>query len=195
MIQGENMINYPNGKKHKQSAIKTNTAGRGMTLENDLNTSNAYFLQENIANIHKKPTPIQIVNVDYPKRSAAKITEAYFKLQSTTDYNGVYKGKAIDFEAKECAGKSFPLKSIHQHQIKHLESVIHHGAIAFVIIRFTKIDVTFFVKASDIINIYKNQDNSRKSIPYQWFCDNCITIPFNLLVPVNYIKVLDTLYF
>ena len=101
MIQGENMINYPNGKKHKQSAIKTNTAGRGMTLENDLNTSNAYFLQENIANIHKKPTPIQIVNVDYPKRSAAKITEAYFKLQSTTDYNGVYKGKAIDFEAKE----------------------------------------------------------------------------------------------
>ena len=77
MIQGENMINYPNGKKHKQSAIKTNTAGRGMTLENDLNTSNAYFLQENIANIHKKPTPIQIVNVDYPKRSAAKITEAY----------------------------------------------------------------------------------------------------------------------
>ena len=143
------MINYPNGKKILHDNDFINYANRGMSLENDLNISNQYFLSADMANIHKKPTPVQIVKVDYPKRSAAKITEAYFKSPSTTDYNGVYRGKAIDFEAKECSGKSFPLKLIHKHQIKHLESVLYHGAIAFIIIRFTKSQNTFFIKAKN----------------------------------------------
>ena len=36
--------------------------------------------------------------MDYEK---GKIVEAYFQQPSTTDYNGVYKGYYIDFEAKE----------------------------------------------------------------------------------------------
>ena len=38
--------------------------------------------------IHKKPLPIQIVRVDHPQRSRAKIVEAYFEQASTTDYSG-----------------------------------------------------------------------------------------------------------
>ena len=83
--------------------------GRGMSLEEDINDSNAYYRACDRALIHKKPTPIQVVKVDYPARCAAKITEAYYKTPSTTDYNGVYRGKAIDFEAKETKSKtSFP---------------------------------------------------------------------------------------
>ena len=61
-----------------------------------------------VAVIHKKPTPIQIVRVDYPQRSRAKIVEAYFRQASTTDYSGVYEGFYIDFEAKETRQKNCP---------------------------------------------------------------------------------------
>ena len=45
-----------------------------------------------------------------------------------TDYNGVYKGKYIDFEAKETQNPtSFPLKNFHQHQIRHMEEVLNQG--------------------------------------------------------------------
>lgn len=51
------------------------------------------------------------MKVDYPKRSAAVIKEAYFTQASTTDYNGVYRGFYLDFEAKKPRTKHlFPLK-------------------------------------------------------------------------------------
>ena len=75
-------------------------SSRGMRLENDINDSNKYYRELDKALIYKKPTPVQVVHVDYPKRQRAKITEAYYKTPSTTDYNGVYRGKYIDFEAK-----------------------------------------------------------------------------------------------
>ena len=96
-------IKYPNPsiKNEKTQAVKTH----GMLFENALNTTNEYYRLHNKAIIYKKPTPIQVVKVDYPDRTKAKITEAYYKVPSTTDYNGVYKGKYIDYEAKETISK------------------------------------------------------------------------------------------
>ena len=111
-------MKYPNSNKTYQHTATKNTSRRGMSLENDINQSCLYYLDEGLCNIHKKPTPVTIVNVDYPSRNKAKITEAYFKVPSTTDYNGIYKGKYIDFEAKECQSQTaFPFNSIHPHQI------------------------------------------------------------------------------
>ena len=188
------MINYPNGKKYNNNHNNTSASNRGMALEDDINATNKYYLETDIANIHKKPTPIQIVHVDYPARNMAKITEAYFKVPSTNDYNGVYRGKAIDFEAKECASKTaFPLASIHPHQIKHLESVLKHGAIAFVIFRFTQYDKTYYISADKVCSYYET--SKRKSIPYAWFEENGIIIEYNLVKPVDYLKIIDKLYF
>ena len=117
------VIGYPNRPFGTHSASirqGASAANRGTSLEQDLNDSNAYYLESGRALIHKKPTPIQVVKVDYPARSAARITEAYYKVPSTTDYNGIYRGCPIDFEAKETASKtSFPFKNIHPHQIEH----------------------------------------------------------------------------
>ena len=67
--------------------FKENSYGnRGMTLENDINETNKYYDLNNIAIIYKKPTPIKVVSVEYPK---VKIKEAYFNEPSTQDYTGI----------------------------------------------------------------------------------------------------------
>ena len=111
------MIKYPNGaafneeiKKEKRTShkdkleVSLSAANRGMNLEHDINLSNEYYKEKDIALIYKRPTPINVVKVDYSK--GAKITHAYFEEQSTTDYNGVYKSKYIDFEAKNTKNKT-----------------------------------------------------------------------------------------
>ncbi|MDE6013820.1 MAG: Holliday junction resolvase RecU, partial [Anaeroplasmataceae bacterium] len=86
-------MNFPTRKKEQTKII--NKANLGMDLEAAINDSNTYYLNNDIAVIHKKPTPVQIVKVNYPSRNKAVITEAYYKTPSTTDYNGLYKGKYI----------------------------------------------------------------------------------------------------
>lgn len=172
-------FNYPNGQPYRSNRDKIKVkkqvekkkiaySNRGMTLEEDLNATNERYLASGEAVIHKKPTPIQVVNVDYPKRSAAKITEAYYRRASTTDYNGVYKGYYLDFEAKETKRKqSFPLNNFHEHQIKHMKDCINHGGICFIILRFSFSNRLFVLEAEELFPWWEQQFGSkgRKSIP------------------------------
>lgn len=182
-------MKYPNSTK-KYVKTASSASRRGMTLEEDINITNKYYLTNDIAVIYKKPTPITIVDVDYPKRSAAKITESYFKQPSTTDYNGVYKARYIDFEAKECRSKtSFPFSSIHEHQIKHLSDVLRHGAIAFIILRMVSYDKAFLIKAEDFIEFYKS--GQRKSLPYSWIQEKGFEIAQGYAIPCDYLAIVD----
>lgn len=168
-------FNYPNGHSFNQKAFQkpivsygASQSNRGMSLEHDINEANKYYLATNQAVIHKKPTPVQIVNVSYPARAAAKITEAYFRQASTTDYNGIYKGYYIDFDAKETTHKrSFPLSNIHEHQVKHLKAIAKQKGLAFMIIRFTVLQETYVIWANLIFKYWDNRENGRKSIPYE----------------------------
>ena len=171
-INGEStMVNYPNGRKSSWAHGTASAGGRGMALEKDINVTNGSYLSDDTAVIHKKPTPVTIVKD-----------------------NGIYKGRYIDFEAKECASRtSFPLKSIHLHQIKHLDAVVRHGGIAFVIVRFVEYGENWFVKAESMIDFYTHAE--RRSIPYEWFRANGYLIPENYIRPVDYLKIVDRLYF
>lgn len=174
---------------------KINTyANRGMTLEADLKASNDYYLVNDIAVIYKKPTPITISKVNYPSRAEAVIKEGYFKTPSTTDYNGIYKGKYVDFEAKETKLKtSFPLNNIHQHQIRHLKQIYKHGGIGFLIVRFTVINKTFLLPIETLVEFLER--SSRKSIPLSYFEDKGYIIKDKYNPRVDYLEVLDKLYF
>ena len=163
-----------------------------MTLESDLNSSNKYYLENDIAVIYKKPTPIRVVKVDYNKRINTKIVEAYYEIPSTTDYNGVYKGKYIDFEAKETKSKTaFNLNNIHKHQILHLKRVFEHGGISFLIIRFTVLDETYLLKTDDFIEYINNND--RKSIPIDYIKEKGFIIKNGYNPLVDYLKIVDKL--
>ena len=167
-----------------------------MTLEEDLNETNLFYLNREIAVIHKKPTPVQIVQVDYPRRSAAVIKEAYFKQASTTDYNGIYKGKYVDFEAKETQNTtSFPLKNFHEHQIRHMQAVLAQGGICFVILRFTAFEQVFLLEAKHLLSFWGRMENGgRKSITKEEIERSAFSIPLGFQPRIDYIKVIDNLY-
>ena len=195
-------MRYPNGKKYvqkekedgpkKEHRTLLSAANRGMSLEEDINLSNEYYRNNGIALIHKRPTPINIVKVDYSK--GARITDAYFEKQSTTDYNGVYKGKYIDFEAKNTKSKTaFPLSNISEHQIIHLKNVLKHGGIAFFIISFQLRDEVYLLDASFVIDFWENAP--RKSIPYDVFQKNAQLIKQDYMPRLHYIEAVDALYF
>lgn len=180
-------MNYPN-RITKQSK-NTLYGNRGMNLEHELNETNNYYLVNDIAVIYKKPTPITITKVDYPSRTEAVIKEAYFKIPSTTDYNGIYKGRYIDFEAKETKNKSFPLANIHKHQIEHLEKIIKHGGISFLIVRFTLKNTTFLLETTKLVEFINN--NSKKAIPYEYFESNGYIIKDKFNPRIDYLSIVD----
>jgi recombination protein U len=199
-------IRYPNGKNYAQPAslnqaekpLKDATfSNRGMTLEEDINVTNAYYLNRGIAVIHKKPVPVQIVRVDYPARSAAVIKEAYFRQASTTDYNGVYKGKYIDFEAKETKiASSFPLKNFHDHQISHMKQVESHGGIAFVIIRFSETDELFFLPFQALYTFWCRMiEGGRKSIAKEELVACSTSLKLGLSPRIPYLDAVEIIYF
>lgn len=168
------------------NATKNNYGNRGMVLESDINETNNYYLVNDIAVIYKKPTPIKILHLDY---STNKITNAFFETQSTLDYNGVYKGKYIEFDAKETKNKtSFPLSNIHPHQIKHIEKIIKNDGICFLIIRFISLNKTFLLFGNDLITFIKKED--RKSIPISYFTEKCKTIELKYSPRLDYLKII-----
>ncbi len=186
MITVINVIKHPKGSIQKRSTTKhINKSNLGQSLEDDLNITNQHYRNQKLALVYKKPTPVQVVQVDFPKRSAAKIIEAYYKLPSTTDYNGLCQGVPIDFEAKQTTNLTrFPLAMIYQHQIDHLRAVNQHGGISFLIIRFSAKDETYFIDFKDFDEFLKT--STRQSIPYRWFEKNATLLETTYHAPCHY---------
>ena len=190
------MVNYPHKLKAKSSINRpgpgiVNFANRGMSFEKMINESNSYYLSRGLAVIHKKPTPIQIVKVDYPHRSRAKIVEAYFRQASTTDYSGVYKGHYIDFEAKETRQKkSMPMKNFHSHQIEHMEAVLEQKGICFVLLHFSSLRETYLLPASYLIEFYKI-DKGGKSMPLTYIQEHGYPIEMQQLPSIPYLEIIE----
>ncbi|MDD3186941.1 MAG: Holliday junction resolvase RecU [Bacilli bacterium] len=182
-------MRYPKGVK-KQYEKLVSYSNRGMCLENDINCSNEFYLINDIAVIYKKPTPITVNKVDYKGRNDAVIKEAHYITPSTTDYNGIYKGRYIDFEAKETMSKTaFSLSNIHKHQLDHLSSIYRHKGIGFVIVRFNSLSETYLLEIEKMNDFLAN--NIRKSIPITFFKEKGYLIKDSFNPRIDYLKIVD----
>ena len=179
-------MNYPNNSKTNYNKT-TNYANRGMDLEMLINQANQYYLDNDIAVIYKKPTPIGISKVKYINKKPI-IDKSYFKEKSTLDYNGLYKGYYIDFDAKVTKNKTnFPLANIHPHQIEHIRRIIKHNGIAFLIIYMN--DNYYLLPGDKLINYIDN--NQIKTIPYDYINNNSYPIKLGINPYLDYIKAID----
>jgi recombination protein U len=163
-----------------------------MNFENEINLSNQFYLQTQVAVITKRPTPINVVKVDY--QLGAKITHAYFEKQSTTDYNGIYRGKYLDFEAKSTqSSTALAIANITIHQREHLQKIVDQGGIAFLLISFSKRDEVYVLSAKDFLNFTEKE--KRQSLPYEWIKSNGKRVNIQFQPRLDYLKSVDALFF
>ena len=178
-------MNYPNGIKKSFNKVVSH-ANRGMELENLINMTNENYVDKNIALIYKKPTPIQVVKYNY---NTKRIDDAFYLEHSTLDYNGVYKGYYIEFDAKNTNKNYLPLANIATHQLKHIENVLKHKGIVFLIIMIN--NKCYALSGIKLLNYIKSSE--KKSIPYEYIKENGYEIEVNYLKGIDYIKCVDLL--
>ena len=177
---------YPNSNKTYKKKISH--ANRGINLEEIINDANKYYLDNDIAIIYKKPTPIGVVEVSGDK---SIITKAYFKEPSTLDYIGIFKGKYIEFDAKQTINQtSFPLSNIKESQIEHMRRIVDHGGITFLIIQIN--NDNYIYMGEDLLSFLDN--NKRRSLPYNLIKNKGYLIKKgdNLII-IDYIKTLTSI--
>ena len=180
---------YPNNIK-KEVKKNISFANRGMDLEKLISDANDYYLSVDKAVVYKKPTPVKISSVTY-KKDIPKV-DGYLNQKSTLDYVGLYKGKYLDFDAKKTLNKnSFPLSNIHNHQLVHMKRIINHGGIAFLIIDIN--NEVYLLKGEDILSFI--EENERKSIPYDYIKDKGYIIEYSYNPILDYLKVIDKIYY
>lgn len=181
---------YPN-KIKKENKKTINYANRGMDLEYLINEANKYYLDNDLAVIYKKPTPIKINKVSFNSGKPI-VTKGSFNHKSTLDYVGLYKGKYIDFDAKKTLNKtSFPIENIHNHQMEHIKKVVNHGGIAFLIIEIKSI--VYLLPGENLIEFIENEN--RKSIPISYIQENGYSIDYGYNPILDYLKIIDKVYF
>jgi len=171
---------------------KSSFGNRGMFLENIINDSNTYYNSIDKCLIFKKPTPIKVLNVSYPTNKSHLIDKAVYSSISTLDYNGIYREKYIEFDAKECHSKtSFPLSNVKDHQLEHIKKVILQKGIVFLIIFIN--NEFYLLKGETLIDFIKN--SNRKSIEYEFIKNNGYLIKESYTPRLKYLDAVDEAYF
>ena len=142
-----------------------NTRGlRGSTLEDFINHTNDSYREKHLALIQKIPTPITPIEID---KASRHITLAYFDQKSTVDYIGAVQGVPVCFDAKECAGDTFALANIHEHQVCFMKEFEEQGGVAFILIYYTRRDRYYYLTFRKLAGFWaRAKEGGRKSFRF-----------------------------
>lgn len=161
-------------------------ANRGMALESLLEHTNASYIAQRRAIVQKIPTPVKIMRT----LRAGKV-EGFLERASTVDYVGIYRGRALAFEAKSTKEMHrFPLSNFHEHQVEFLRTWESQGGIAFAIVEFVKQDIRFYVPSKLIVTAWDKAKTGAKSITFNELNLTCYECK-SKGVAVDYLSVVD----
>lgn len=176
--------------RKKQEAVSY--GNRGMIFESHIDLSNQMYEVHGKAVINKRPTPVKVI-----EKRGMYITMAVYEKPSTVDYDGIYRGRRIDFEAKDVTDLTrLDLKRIEDHQYRHLEKSHEHGSMAFLLIKFGR-NRKMYLLPFVALRVFKKasqQPGGRKSISIDDFEIEGYEIR-NGRVPVDYLAAVDRVWF
>ncbi len=139
-----------------------------------------------MALIQKIPTPIKPIQMD---ETHHQITLAYFDQRSTVDYIGAVQGIPVCFDAKECAGITFPIQNVHEHQIVFMEDFERQGGIAFLVIYFSSVNKFYYLRFKKLVEFWnRSKTGHRKSFTIEEMEDD-----FEIKNSGVYLHYLETL--
>ena len=137
---------------------------RGQSLEELINLTNEKYRDRKLAVVQKVPTPITPLRIDSDTK---RITEAYFEQKSKVDYIGVVQGIPVCFDAKDCAGTTFPLQNIHEHQVQFMKEFEAQDGISFILLHFSEQDVYYYLRFAELYKYWmRAKEGGRKSFRF-----------------------------
>lgn len=162
-------------------------ANRGKKLEMLLEMTHNQYRNGQYADIRKIHPPVDILKVTGNK------VEGKLARANWVDYSGIFKGKAIVFDAKESTIERWPLKNITDSQYELLKSWHKHGAIAFLLIAFwlpKKNEPEIYILSFEQLGLaWMVQENGgAKSIPISYFRERCIRVKSSGKYTVDYLS-------
>ncbi|CRZ34259.1 recombination protein U [Herbinix hemicellulosilytica] len=138
---------------------------RGSMLEEMINITNSKYREKCLALIQKVPTPITPISIDKEK---GHIDLAFFEQKSTVDYIGVVQGVPVCFDAKECAGDTFSLRNVHEHQVQFMKEFEAQKGVAFLLIYFKKYDIYYYMPYEMLLKFWQRSlDGGKKSFRFE----------------------------
>ncbi|WP_158738643.1 Holliday junction resolvase RecU [Alteribacillus sp. YIM 98480] len=141
--------------------MKSGQGKRGMVFEEILNTANLQYKNKGVALISKRATPIKVLQT-----KGVHILKAVWESKSTVDYDGVYHGRSIQFEAKTSGKKRFDLNMLTDGQIAFLDQAEKQGAISFVLVEIRPMNSVYFIPNNMLQKYVRDsKKGGRKSIP------------------------------
>lgn len=165
------------------------TGKRGQAFENTLDYTNQIYKRQSRCLIHKRPTPVKVL-----KSNGKRVLSGFYEAKSTVDYDGIYKGRAIVYEAKSTAEKRFDLKLVQNHQIEYLQAAEDQGAVSFLIVEMRATRSVLILTNAMIQKYIKDaKKGGRKSIPLGDLEVYGYPVKSQNGVPLDYLSVVDQL--
>lgn len=157
-------------------------ANLGKFLEKLVIQSNHVYLMRQEATIHQAHAAV----------TTLKGGKWFYDKKAGLDFYGVYDGKYITFDTKETEEKTrFPLQNIKHHQYDTMLNTVKQNGIAFFLVRFNYYGDTYYLSAEQLRYWWEQQKEpgGRRSIPYQWFVDNCKVVKSQSAAALDWLSV------